>query len=366
MQPRVTNVLTKQGTDIAALCNNVADEHGFPPRLIVACAVMESNLDEQSERYGAWPDVSAGLFHQAVQWAVGFGLGNGTNTPENIEAVFDVLKHDLPRAAKIAASQLGHWWGQYGDGLEALGRYNYPAVGFQGNPNAANIRRGWEASARYVTEEPPMPHDLAERWIAAMQALTGTPYVFGGKDLARDGGLDCSGLLTSTAQQVGLDLGKPDYTSADSLKLYCDRVDEADARRGDVLLFHSTYGNAGPNYATHCGVYLRPGWMIDTHDGVHETEHYDDYWQAHWLGVYRPRGLAEAPQPEPEPEPDRVAALETQLGEMRRIARAELIPNLEAALAVKRVPAAVREKLAFGALPAARTISRLGAPEGEE
>lgn len=153
MYPRVHAVITQQGNDISTLINGVADQYQFPPQVLVATCIMESNLDEHSERRGTWPDVSAGLWHQTVKYAAQYGLGNGQNTAGNIGYVFDVLKGDLPRAADIAGRQLGHWWRTYADGHEALGRYNAPSLGYQGNPNATNIRRGWETSARYVLAE---------------------------------------------------------------------------------------------------------------------------------------------------------------------------------------------------------------------
>lgn len=157
MSERVQGVVTQQGTEISDVVNRVADRYSFPPRLLVACGIMESNLDEHSERRAAWPDVSAGLFHQAVKWAAGYSLGDGSARPANVAAVFQTLKTDLERAADIAGRQLGHWWAQEGDGLEALSRYNAPTRAWAANPNRANILRGWEASARYVVpEEVPM------------------------------------------------------------------------------------------------------------------------------------------------------------------------------------------------------------------
>lgn len=49
--------------------------------------------------------------------------------------------------------------------------------------------------------------------------------------------------------------------------------------------------------------------------------------------------------------------------ELQRIAQDEVIRNIELALATKRLPKAAREALQWGALPAAQTIARGGAPE---
>ena len=158
MYDRVRGVVTHEGTDISALCNATAARYGFPPRLLVATGIAESALHEHSERRGVWPDVSAGPWHQAVAWAAAYGLGDGSNTPANIALVFSVLQTDLPRAADIAGQQLGRWWAQEQDGPRAMGRYNWPARGLDGNLNRGNIERAWAASAAYVAEgEVPMP-----------------------------------------------------------------------------------------------------------------------------------------------------------------------------------------------------------------
>lgn len=156
----VSEVITKQGNDISAIINKIAAKYDIPARLIVACAIMESNLDEQSERRKPWPDVSAGLFHQAVAWApIGdqrtgpTGNNEVRNYVSNISSVFHTLKNNLEITTDIAAKQLAQKWRQYQDGLEALSRYNKPALQWTDNPNKTNIKRGWDESAQYETEE---------------------------------------------------------------------------------------------------------------------------------------------------------------------------------------------------------------------
>lgn len=156
--PRVRGVISRQGNDLSALTNEVADRYGFPPQVGVATHIMESGIDEYSERRGRWPDVSAGIDHQAVAWApIGdqrtgpTGNNEVRNYPGNIEAVFHTLKTDVRRAVDIAGKQLGHWWRvTNGHPLNTLSKYNRPVSTIADNPNAANIRRAWAASARYV------------------------------------------------------------------------------------------------------------------------------------------------------------------------------------------------------------------------
>lgn len=62
---------------------------------------------------------------------------------------------DIPFAADVAARQLGHYYGVYGDYFEAASRYNGgPGMPFNQNPNRANIERAWEESAAYVSDAP--------------------------------------------------------------------------------------------------------------------------------------------------------------------------------------------------------------------
>lgn len=145
-------------------------------------------------------------------------------------------------------------------------------------------------------------------WLAALDALRGTPYVFGGRDPQRDGGLDALGLLLYAAQQAGLDLGAP--RDIDALRACGPCVhygpstapDDRAAQPGDLVLFTGTAGGAPRPHATHCGVWLRPGVMLHCHGHVRETAFSDHgYWAGHYLGIWRPRALLAAPVAAPAP-----------------------------------------------------------------
>ena len=147
----IANVVTRQGTLLDPWIQDHAGRYHFPERILVACGLMESRLDEQSERRGTWPDVSAGLFHQAVKFAAAYGLGDGSDSQANITLVFHFLKRHPNRALEIAAQQLGrHWQNWQPDSLETLARYNRPGATFDSNKNRANIAWGWTASAAYL------------------------------------------------------------------------------------------------------------------------------------------------------------------------------------------------------------------------
>src|SRR4051794_15515580 len=108
----VQDVISVQGRDLSRLINTAAQHHGLPPRLLVAQAICESDLDEAAARFGVWPDVSFGLWQQTVAYAP---IGDQSNTQANIDAVRHALITNIALAADVAASQLGHYWARYGD-----------------------------------------------------------------------------------------------------------------------------------------------------------------------------------------------------------------------------------------------------------
>ena len=95
----------------------------------------------------------------------------------------------------------------------------------------------------------------------------GLPYVWGGKDLYRDGGFDCSGFVSWVYNNVcGLNINS-DYTNAASLYYnYCTPVSEADARPGDIVFWKGTYQSIG--YISHVGIYCGNGITIDAGDPI--------------------------------------------------------------------------------------------------
>lgn len=149
-----------------------------------------------------------------------------------------------------------------------------------------------------------------------IRAYFGKPYVFGGK--TPETSFDCSGLLTHCGIEVGLDLGNPYYTSADGLKAYCERIPLTHIAAGDLYLFSQTYGNTGPDYATHCGAATGDGThMLDTHGdpwpGVGQTNILTPYWQQHLMGAWRPHGYNDDGNKE---DPAVIAELEAKVREL--------------------------------------------------
>jgi cell wall-associated NlpC family hydrolase len=130
--------------------------------------------------------------------------------------------------------------------------------------------------------------ELARAVLAEAQSFIGTPYVWGGADRK---GVDCSGLIVSVMQA----LGKPfpaGVRDAETIRRVSVPVPPNRAQPGDLVFFHSTYGNAGPGYATHVGILTEDGVMLDAND-ARGTVGYADfqrspYWQAHFMEIRRP------------------------------------------------------------------------------
>lgn len=148
----------------------------------------------------------------------------------------------------------------------------------------------WADEYRPLFERPPVQPStaagLGDSLIAYGRTLLGTPYVFGGKSLERDTGLDCSGFVCEVLEHCGLRLGNRDFLSAEAIRQKARSVDERQPRVGDLLFFQGTYSTPG---ASHIGFWTGPGRMLDTHQpaGVQETNLHAPYWQDHWLGMGR-------------------------------------------------------------------------------
>lgn len=121
----------------------------------------------------------------------------------------------------------------------------------------------------------------------------GTPYLMGGRHESQ-GGLDCAGYVITGFGVIGIDLDPDhtiDYTNAERLLEHCDPVPKGNEQPGDLIFFQGTYLVTG---ASHVGVVLRSGTMLDDHgrpsgEGPGETDYSTWYWQQHFLAIGRPR-----------------------------------------------------------------------------
>jgi hypothetical protein len=80
-------VLDWEGVDLWSLVAATSNQYGIPAVALLAMLRAESGLDPHAQRWGRWPDISFGLCQITVQTAEHFGIGNGTNTLQNILAV---------------------------------------------------------------------------------------------------------------------------------------------------------------------------------------------------------------------------------------------------------------------------------------
>ena len=156
------------GADLSALIREGADRNGLPIELLVALAIAESELRVQAERWGRHTararaalaaedhdalrgvveqveretpgDISFGLFQQTVRWA---DEGDHSSSLENIFLIRD-LYYDPAHATAVAGRKLGAFWRKFGDPLEALCRYNKPALAGADNPHRARHQESLE------------------------------------------------------------------------------------------------------------------------------------------------------------------------------------------------------------------------------
>ena len=113
--------------------------------------------------------------------------------------------------------------------------------------------------------------DMARSWIGKVK------YVMGGDDPHT--GADCSGFVNYIYKQIGMDI--PRYTGA--LYPYCIKIDEKDAKPGDLILWtgHASI-YSGNNMSIHC---------IEI--GVVEKENGSVIGAGQYLGYYRVPGIKE-------------------------------------------------------------------------
>lgn len=89
--------------DVGPLLQKYADSTGVPLVGLVALIHAESGFNTHAVRPGDWPDVSAGYSQMTVQTAAGYGLGDGTQDPANVQAVLTALQ-DRETGIRLAAT----------------------------------------------------------------------------------------------------------------------------------------------------------------------------------------------------------------------------------------------------------------------
>lgn len=117
----------------------------------------------------------------------------------------------------------------------------------------------------------------ASQIIAYAEDFIGIPYAWGGT--SPQTGFDCSGFTQYVFRHFGIGLGR---TALDQFGEGMP-VSMADLEPGD-LVFFSTYAPG----ATHVGIYIGNGQMIDAQDeGVTIASIHNSYWAARYIGARR-------------------------------------------------------------------------------
>lgn len=120
------------------------------------------------------------------------------------------------------------------------------------------------------------PYDY-EVVLKAIESVAGYPYKMASD--ANDpssGYFDCSGLIQWAFKQVGIHLPR----TAKQQYEYVTKIDESQARPGDLVFFQGTYG--GPYHISHVGLYIGGGKMWNASgDGVSIQDISSGYWREH-------------------------------------------------------------------------------------
>lgn len=170
--------------DITGMLNEVADRYHLDAAWLLAGAIAESNIREQAARNGTWPDVSYGLYQEAVKWLAPEASGG----PAGLTRLTDGTVVDTPTNRAIArawafdaSNQLDYVAPRYrslldragGDPLLAWCLWNAPGLDWahpdpQHALNKASYQRALDRAEEYVGA---MVDDDLVRWIGDTQTF---------------------------------------------------------------------------------------------------------------------------------------------------------------------------------------------------
>lgn len=139
------------------------------------------------------------------------------------------------------------------------------------------------------------------RVVDAVREWRGTPYHH--QASAKGVGCDCLGLLRGVYREIiGVEPETPppyssDWAEAlgcetliDAIARHLERIEVADAREGDVLIFRMQEGAL----AKHCGILTGPDTMVNSMEGAGVVEtHLNLWWVRRIAAAFRFPGVAE-------------------------------------------------------------------------
>ena len=130
-------------------------------------------------------------------------------------------------------SQIGNWW-------DSILTPAPPAPPAEPTP-------WWQVGApttgpyqNFMTSPAITPADYGQTYWEAMSAYVGEPYVWGGNDVAKDGGLDCSGSVLAGLRDIGYSQ-LPDLTADEFARKFTYTTTE-DPRVGDTRVLTDSNG----------------------------------------------------------------------------------------------------------------------------
>jgi murein DD-endopeptidase MepM/ murein hydrolase activator NlpD len=137
----------------------------------------------------------------------------------------------------------------------------------------------------YANHDEPLGDGSYAALIAEGEKYLGYPYVFGGS--TPETSFDCSGYISWILTQSGVkNTGR---LGATALYNMCTPISPAEAKPGDLVVFHSTYSTPMP--ITHIGLYVGKvnGVMTMLHcgDPIGYASIETPYWQQHFYGFCR-------------------------------------------------------------------------------
>jgi cell wall-associated NlpC family hydrolase len=316
------------GVDVSILAATAARESGFGDRAYreepaLACVRWRRT---PTDTYGRFPDGSLG----PCQILRSNFLGNAIDNDEDAYA----LDHNYRIAALIIRSNFAYF---PNDRWKAVAAYNVgkggaqmgriPAGGyvdtilrwaeeyaniFQPQLQSNGSPSGVAPAPAPSTSNPAPASDVAQLMIQYGLQLLGTPYVFGGKYIARDKGIDCSGFVCEVLEHCGIHLGNRDYLSAEAIRQMTHPVDRGQGQAGDLIFFEGTYDTPG---ASHIGFLVDSSDMLNARErgGVQKNTLNDAYLQQHFLALGRLPQMAQVSIPvqppmsvTPPPPPEEV------------------------------------------------------------
>ena len=144
--------------------------------------------------------------------------------------------------------------------------------------NESNTAWGGDEYTNYSVPEEALSDEQFARMLREAEKYLGWPYVWGGSSPS-DGGFDCSGYVCWVVNNCGngWNVGR---TTAEGLRRMCAYVSPADAKPGDLVFFEGTYNTEG---ASHVGIYVGNGMMINAGDPIKYANIHSSYWEPHFM-----------------------------------------------------------------------------------